>query len=401
MRRPRRDTRSASALLAGVLIGAIGLGGAGCSSSPPPAKPRMPRLVSSVWSPEALGLCAQLDVGPAWSAGDGLVGEAQYRLSGPGLPNEVYATPTERGAVCFTLAETPAEMSRVRPGTLTVEALVGGDLTELGTVVLDEASIARLFEAALERSRLAEGEPGPGGSVEIEYRVEPQPAPAGGFVSLHAEARSTGTRPVYQLKVLLQPLEGSELEPTVFDFGMLQPGETLALEQRVSIPRTARREAAEFGVMATEKHAAAIESVDAVRVAIEPLPIPALTSTLSIESGGSEGESGMPVFRPGDDVHLVCTVRNFGEAPLKGAVARLVTPSPDMISVRTGRALVGDLPPTATGRAHFWLVVTAPLGSAPVPVVVEIEDADLGVVSETAMLLHVRAGANPNVGASR
>ena len=94
-------------------------------------------------------------------------------------------------------------------------------------------------------------------------------------------------------------------------------------------------------------------------------------------------------FRPGDDVHLVCDVRNFGDSPLVGGVARLRAPRPETASVRIGRAIVGDLPPSASGRVHIWLVVTAPLGSEPVPIVVEIEDTDLGVVAEATALLFI------------
>jgi len=97
--------------------------------------------------------------------------------------------------------------------------------------------------------------------------------------------------------------------------------------------------------------------------------------------------SGQLRFRPGDDVHLVCNVKNFGDTPLVGGVARLRTPVADSASVRIGRAIVGDLPPSASGRVSIWLVVTAPLGSDPVPIVVEIEDTDLGVVAEATTIL--------------
>jgi len=70
-----------------------------------------------------------------------------------------------------------------------------------------------------------------------------------------------------------------------------------------------------------------------------------------------------------------------------GGVARLRTPIADSASVRIGRAIVGDLPPSASGRVSIWLVVTAPLGSDPVPIVVEIEDTDLGVVAEATTIL--------------
>ena len=138
---------------------------------------------------------------------------------------------------------------------------------------------------------------------------------------------------------------------------------------------------------------AEIESTDSLTIAVNPLPLPALETTLEIlpDRHGRvvDPVSGELRFRPGDDVHLVCNVKNFGDSPLIGGVARLRTPIADSASIRIGRAIVGDLPPSAAGRVSIWLVVTAPLGSDPVPIVVEIEDQDLGVVAEATTILFI------------
>ena len=178
----------------------------------------------------------------------------------------------------------------------------------------------------------------------------------------------------------------------VFDFGRLEPGETLELESGSLVPRRTRVSAAAFDVITTEAHGAEFDTPDSVAVAIDPLPLPALETTLEIvpDRHGRETDDSYPnAYRPGDDVHLVCNVRNFGDSTLVGGIARLRTPKPETASVRIGRAIVGDLPPSASGRVHIWLVVTAPLGSDPVPIVVEITDSDLGVVAEATALLRL------------
>ncbi|MCA9271460.1 MAG: hypothetical protein KDA31_00290 [Phycisphaerales bacterium] len=365
----------------------------GCSSSPRPPRVTAPKLLSAVWSPEAGGLCVQLDRGLDELGSDGLMGGTQLRLSGPTLPRSVYAEPTPAGAMCFRIAESPAEMRRIKPGPVTVHALIDGDLYEVDTRLLDQTSLDRLFEWSLAESRSESGIAGPGGSVEIEYRVEPQPVPAGGRAVVKALARSTGTRPVYRLHTRLEPATETGLDPIDFQFGMLEPGETLELEQRVHIPRRVRQSAASFAVTSSEQHNAAIDTSESLTIAVNPLPLPALETTLEIlpDRHGRvvDPVSGELRFRPGDDVHLVCNVKNFGDSPLVGGVARLRTPVADSASVRIGRAIVGDLPPSASGRVSIWLVVTAPLGSDPVPIVVEIEDQDLGVVAEATTILFI------------
>lgn len=387
MQRARRTGRAIAVALA--------LCAGGCSSGPSGAGNRAttPSLISAVWSPEAGGLCVQLDRGLDELGSDGLMGGTQLRLSGPTLPRDVYAEPTAAGALCFSIADSPAEMRRIKPGPVTIHAMIDGDLIDLGTRLLDQASLDRLFEWSLAESRTESGMAGPGGGVEIEYRVEPQPVNAGDRATVRALARSTGTRPVYRVRSTLQPPEGIGFEPIDFQFGMLLPGETLELEHRLAIPRRVRQSEARFDVTTSEQHNAQVVSDDSVTLSLGPLPLPALESMLEIlpDRHGREIDqaSGQLRFRPGDDVHLVCNVRNFGESTLVGGVARLRTPVTGSASVRIGRAIVGDLPPSASGRVSLWLVVTAPLGSPPVPVVVEIEDADLGIVAEATTILFV------------
>ncbi len=374
-----------------VLLAAVVLCAFGCSSGPRAPRVTTPRLLSAVWSPEAGGLCVQLDRGLDALGSDGLMGGTQLRLSGANLPRAVYAEPSAAGALCFRIAESPAEMRRIKPGPVTVHALIDGDLHELDTRLLDQSSLDRLFEWSLARSRGVSGIAGAGGSAQIEFRIEPQPVPAGGRAVVKALARATGTRPVYRLRTALEPPADSGLDPIEFQFGMLQPGETLELEHRLSVPRRVRQSAVTYAVTSSEQHSAKIDSAASFPVAMDPLALPALETTLEIlpdrHGRTVDPVSGQLRFRPGDDVHLVCNVKNFGDSPLVGGVARLRTPIADSASVRIGRAIVGDLPPSASGRVSIWLVVTAPLGSDPVPIVVEIEDTDLGVVAEATTIL--------------
>jgi hypothetical protein len=373
-------------------IVAAGVSLAGCSSSPRPTRDPVPTLVSAVWSGEAGGMCVQLDRGSAALGSDGLMGSTQLRLSGPTLPRDVYAQASAQGAMCFRIANSPAEFRRIRPGPVTVHALMNGQIHELDTRLLDQAALDRLFDFSLAQSRGDSGIAGPGGSAEIEYRIEPQPTRAGQRATVWASAKATGTRPVYRLRSEFEPPAGSGLEPVVFNFGMIQPGDTLELERRLLVPRRTRLSVADFAVTSTEQHGATIDAETNVAIAIDPLPLPALQTKLELvpDRHGREIDEAMPnTFRPGDDVHLVCDVRNFGDSPLVGGVARLRAPRPETASVRIGRAIVGDLPPSASGRVHIWLVVTAPLGSEPVPIVVEIEDTDLGVVAEATALLFI------------
>lgn len=380
------------------IVVALALCATACSGGAAgPARPTTPTLVGAVWSPEAGGLCVQLDRGLDEMGSDGLMGETQLRLSGPTLPRDVYAEPTGAGALCFTLADSPAEMRRIKPGPVTIHALIDGDLVELDTRLLDQASLDRLFEWSLAQSRTETGLAGPGGAVEIEHRIEPQPVPAGGRATVRALARATGTRPVYRVRSTLEPETNSGLDPIEFQFGMLLPGETLELEHRLTIPRRARQSAASYAVTASEQHDAHVETDQSLALTLEPLPLPALESRLEIvpdrHGRAIDPASGQLRFRPGDDVHLVCNVRNFGDTSLVGGVARVRTPVTGSASVRIGRAIVGDLPPSASGRVSLWLVVTAPLGSPPVPIVVEIEDADLGVVAEATTILFIEPRA--------
>lgn len=393
--------RSAAALSVLLLLGAILL--AGCSSGPSRPKQTTPRLLSAVWSPEAGGLCVQLDRSADELGSDGLIGGTQLRLSGPGLPQSVYAEPSPAGALCFRIASTPAEMRRIRPGPVTIHALIAGDLFEIDSRLLDQASLDRLFEWSLAQSRTETGIPGPGGAAMIEFRVEPQPARAGSRAIVRALARSTGTRPVYRLRATLEPPPNSGLDPIEFQFGALEPGETLELEERLNIPRRVRLSEATYAATASEQHGATVETATTLSVDLDPVAPPALEARLEIlpdrHGRAVDPVSGELRFRPGDDVHLVCHVKNFGDTPLSGGVARLRTPVADSASVRIGRAIVGDLPPSASGRVSIWLVVTAPLGSAPVPIVVEIEDADLGVVAEATTILFIEPRPEASSGA--
>jgi len=384
--------RSRIGVCVAACVVAVGVYAVGCSSSPKPARDPVPTLVSAVWSGQAGGLCIQLDRGNELLGDDGLMGSTQLRLSGPTLPRAVYAEASAQGAMCFRIARSPAEFRRIRPGPVTVHAMMDGQIHELDTRLLDQATIDRLFDVSLAKSRRETGMAGPGGSVEIGYRVDPQPIRAGRRATVVATARATGTRPVYRLGSVFEPPAGSGLEPVVFNFGLLNPGETLELEQRLYVPRRTRLSAADFVVTSTEQHGAAIDSTEMFTVAIDPLPMPALETTLELvpDRHGREFDESRPnMFRPGDDVHLVCDVRNFGDTPLVGGVARLRAPRLGTASVRVGRAIVGDLPPSVSGRVHIWLVVTAPLGSDPVPIVVEISDTDLGVVAEATAILFI------------
>lgn len=372
----------------------------GCSSTPVVKQPEPPRLVKAVWSGEAGGLCVQLNRSLTTEGTNELLGGVELRLTGPTLPRPIFAIPSDRGGLCFRIADTPAQFQRIRPGQVKIDALIGGTLYELDSRLMDQATLDQLFEWSLARSRGRIGTGGPGGSATIEFSTEAGPVRAGGRTVLRARATSTGTRPLYRLRARVEPPKNSGIDPVVFDFGMLDPGETLELDEKLSVPRRTRLDTAELAVKPTERFGATIDAPESVYVAIDPLELPALEATLRAlpdRHGRVVSDPKSELYRPGDDVHLICDVRNFGQTTLRGGIARLRLPVENTASVRIGRAIVGDLPPAASGRAHIWLVVTAPLGSGPIPVIVEIVDSDLGVVAEATTLLRMEPEDTENV----
>ena len=365
---------------------------AGCSSTPAVVRPEPPRIVKAIWSGQAGGLCVQLNRSLTAEGTNELLGGVELRLTGPTLPRPIFAVPSDRGGLCFRIADTPAQFQRLRPGQVTIDALIGGTLYELDSRLMDQPTLDQLFEWSLAQSRGRVGTGGPGGSATIEISADAVPVRAGGRTVLHARATSTGTRPLYKLRARVEPPKDSGIDPVVFDFGMLDPGETLELSRRLSVPRSTRLDTAELAVKPGERFNATIDTPDSVFIAIDPLELPALEASLRAlpdRHGRVVNDPDHELYRPGDDVHLICDVRNFGQTALRGGIARLRLPVENTASVRIGRAIVGDLPPAASGRAHIWLVVTAPLGSDPIPVIVEIVDSDLGVVAEATTLLRM------------
>lgn len=346
-----------------------------------------------LWSAEAGGLCVTLD-GVAVSAPGSLPGEGvQLRLSGPSLGRPIFAVPPQSGETCMSLARTPAGYRALEPGPLSLDALIDGELFELAQLQLDSATIDRMASVAVSRGRTVVGEGGPGGSVKIEVRLDPPTVRAGESFIVRGTATNTGSRPVYGVQAALTPsVSGRAMAPTALEFGWLDPGETIDVTTPMILPRSVREDSVSFAVESVERHSASVDSPTAVRLAVAPLPPPALRTEVTItpDRHGRFVRSGAEdQFRPGDDLQVVCEVTNFGDSRLVGGVARLRMPAGDVASIRVGRAIIGDLPPAATTRAHFWFVVKAPLGAGTVPLVIEIEDADLGVVHEQAIVLTI------------
>jgi hypothetical protein len=362
---------------------------AGCGSGPAPrAGSVLPRVVGTAWSAEAGGLCVTVE-GPIESGSD-LPGEGlQLRLSGPNLPRPVFAQPTREGETCLALGRTPASFRELRPGPVSVDALLGGRLVEVARTQLDQATIDRMAAVAVERGRVQTGPGGPGGALGLELTTEPAVVDAGGTFVLRGRVVNEGTRPAYRVRALLT---GDGVDAVALEFGWLEPGESLEQTRLVSVPRSLRANELTLRVETGEQHSASFRAPGSMSVSVAPLPPPALevnTVVTPDRHGRLVREGGEGKLRPGDDLHLVCEVTNFGDSDLRGGVARLRMPEGDVASVRVGRAIVGDLPPGATTRAHFWFVVKAALGSGTVPLVVEIADTDLGVVHEQAVVLTI------------
>ncbi len=379
--------------LAVVPAGVLG----GCGSTPrTPSRPNAPIMRGWLWSAEAGGLCVTLDALPAMSAsnGSGLPGEGiQLRLSGPSLVRPIFVVPPQTGETCISLARTPAQYRALEPGPLSLDALVDGELFELAQLQMDIATIDRMASFALEEGRSVRGTGGPGGAASIEVRLDPPTVRAGESFIVRGTATNTGERPVYGVTAALTPsVIGRALGPAELAFGWLEPGETLDVTTPMILPRSVRADSVSFAVAASENHDAALRAPEAVSLRVAPLPPPALRVNVTItpdRHGRFVREGAESKFRPGDDLQVVCEVTNFGDSELVGGVARLRMPSGDVASIRVGRAIIGDLPPAATTRAHFWFVVKAPVGSGTVPLVIEIEDSDLGVVYEQAIVLEI------------
>ncbi|MGP1273692.1 MAG: hypothetical protein ACTS22_10200 [Phycisphaerales bacterium] len=374
--------------LAGSLTGAIGCAGGGAASPAPAA----PSLVSAIWSSEAGGLCVTM-TGPVASSTGLMPGSGfELRLSGPSLSRPIFRVPSEQGRACFELARTPAGFQALRPGPVTIDAMVTGELVELGTAQLDRATIDRLTEVALRRGRAETGPGGPGGAARVEVSLEPPTVPAGGSFVVRARATNTGERPIYRLRTQLAPAGDEGLEPIELDFGWLEPGETLELAERRTLPRSLRIDELALMASSSEQHGAAVDSPTSVAVDVDPLPPPALDVQITVmpdRHGRTVREGNEGRLRPGDDLHMVCEIRNFGDSAVRGGVARLRELGDGNASVRVGRAVIGDLPPGGSTRIHFWFVVKAALGSGRVPMLVEITDADLGTVHEQAIVLDI------------
>lgn len=392
MTRFRLALAAVTAVLAPVTVSTLG----GCSSAPrTPARPSAPLMRGWLWSAEAGGLCVTLDGLPSASGSSGGVpGEGvQLRLSGPSLARPIFAVPPQSGETCISLARTPAQYRALEPGPLSLDALIDGELFELAQLQLDIATIDRMAGVAVERGRSLVGVGGPGGSAEIEVRLDPPTVRAGESFIVRGTATNTGERAVYGVKASLTPsVSGRALESTSLDFGWLDPGESIDVTTPMILPRSVRSDELSFAIEPSERHAASMASPESVSLRVAPLPPPALQTEITItpDRHGRFVRSGAEnQFRPGDDLQVVCEVTNFGDSRLVGGVARLRMPAGDVASIRVGRAIIGDLPPAATTRAHFWFVVKAPVGSGTVPLVIEIEDADLGVVHEQAIVLEI------------
>ncbi|MEL6797733.1 MAG: hypothetical protein AAFO89_13035 [Planctomycetota bacterium] len=366
----------------------------GCGSAPrTPARPNAPIMRGWLWSAEAGGLCVTLDALPV-RASSGLPGEGvQLRLSGPSLVRPIFVVPPQTGETCISLARTPAGYRALEPGPLSLDALIDGELFELARLQLDIATIDRMAGVAVDRGRRVQGTGGPGGAASIEVRLDPPTVRAGESFIVRGTATNTGERPVYGVTADLTPsVRGRAMSATSLEFGWLEPGETIDVTTPMILPRSVRDSEVSFDIAARERHEAEIQSPDAVRLKVAPLPPPALRADVTItpdRHGRFVREGAEEKFRPGDDLQVVCEVTNFGDSRLVGGVARLRMPAGDVASIRVGRAIIGDLPPAASTRAHFWFVVKAPLGSGTVPLVIEIEDADLGVVHEQPIVLQI------------
>ncbi|MEM8756248.1 MAG: hypothetical protein AAGF47_00515 [Planctomycetota bacterium] len=368
------------------------LGVGGCASTERvPAGPAVPSVISAIWSEESGGLCVTLS--GTVSAGPSLLpgGEFELRLSGPSLEQPIFRVPNARGRTCFELARTPAEFGGLRPGPVSVDAMVAGRITQIASARLDEPTIRRLAAAALERGRQRTGAPGPGGTAEISLRTVPDRVAAGETVRIVGTATNTGDRPLYRLSAAVVG-QGVPAGEATLDFGWLQPGETIELTQTVRVERGHRADSIELDVQTAELHGAAIAAAETVRLAVQPLPPAAIRTEVTVtpdRHGRAVREGREDTFRPGDDLHMVVEVTNFGDTDLLGGVAELRSPEPGNASVRVGRAVLGNLPPGGSTRAHFWFIVRAPLGSARMPMLVEISDTDLGVVHEQAVVIEI------------
>ena len=378
----------AMVLMLGLSGGLSGCAGGARTSSSPAA----PGVVSAIWSAEAGGLCVTL-TGPV-TTGDGITPGSGFelRLSGPSLPRPIFRVPSEQGRTCFELARTPAGFQALRPGPVTIDAMIMGELVELSEAQLDRATIDRLTEVALRRGRLMTGPGGPGGAATVEVVVDPATVAAGGSFILRARASNTGERPLFGVKTTLSDANPDALEPIELDFGWLEPGETLELTERRTLPRAIRADELELAASSLEAHGAAIGGPPSVKIEVDPLPPPALDVTITVmpdRHGRTVRSGNEDRLRPGDDLHMVCEIRNFGDSTIKGGVARLREMDAGDASVRVGRAVIGDLPPGASTRVHFWFVVKAALGTGKLPMLVEIADADLGTVHEQAVVLEI------------
>ncbi len=250
----------------------------------------------------------------------------------------------DRDAMCFRIAESPAEMRCIKPGPVTVHALIDGDLYEIDMRLLDRASIDRLFEWSLAESRSKSGIAGPGGTVEIEYRVEPQPVPAGGRGG--QQRLLDGHAPVYRAARLEPPRGGPR--PDRLPVRHARAGRNTRTEHRVHIPRRAPEPRRACGVI----ERAAQRGDRVVRIADdrgEPAALPALETTLEIlpdRHGRVVDPVSGELLPPGDDdVHPSATSRIRRHAAGRRRRARSRTPIADSASVRIGRAIVGTCRP--------------------------------------------------------
>lgn len=301
------------------------------------------------------------------------------------------------GCAYFTFAKKPSEAMNLKPMLLKIEALWNGSWYEIGTAELSEQEIKRIAMELNSQSIIASGVPKLPPFAKVFMKMPTAEIKPDTDCELLLTVENTGKGEFYQLVATSESLI-SALDGIKFEFGKLNPGETLTLSQKAHIPREHPTGPAVVNFKWSELNGYQPDPVQA-KIMVKGLPRPQFaisTQVLDDNTGNSVG-NGDGRIQGGEAVDLLVTVKNIGDGAAKETTVKLDEIDIAGVIVNVKEQKVGEIAVGESKTARLTITTKKASNVVKLSPTVQVIDSYLNVEQKEQLSFALESELAPSI----
>ena len=319
------------------------------------------------------------------------------KVTGLVTGNEATEETNSGGTASIQICNTLKDSVSLKPISLNILAEWEGKWVQLGKAALTDDIISRIIQSFQQEGMAIAGTPKlPPYSVS-SVEISDAAVEADTDCQLSLTVENTGKGEFYRLAATSESLVPS-LDGLRFEFGKLDPNDSLTLTKKVHIPRGQPTGPVNVSFMWSELNGYEPDPVHA-RLLVKGLPRPVFATSVKVlddNSGNSVG-NGDGRIQKGEAVDLLVTVKNAGNGIARETSVRLEGIETDGVIVNVAEQDLGEIAVGETKQAHLTVTTKKAASISRLTPTIHVVDRYFDVEQKEQLALALESELPPSI----